>query len=73
MEKIYSSLTAHLEALLIADNSNLVNYEIVSLGNPQSTGIIKCFESENGIITITYKLFRIVNDTYVSELITNYV
>ena len=52
MEKVYNSLTTHLESLL--DNANLVNYEVVSLGNPQSTGIIKCFRiNQNNNVVIS--------------------
>jgi|LakMenEpi03Aug12_release.lakeMendotaPanAssembly.Ray.scaffolds.fasta_scaffold2135995_2 hypothetical protein len=70
METNYQSLETHLNSLLA--NNTLANYEVVSLGSPQSTGTVKCFRSNENVVTITYELFRIVNDEYINEVIENY-
>jgi hypothetical protein len=68
----YDLLIAELNNEL--ETSNLVNFEVVSLGNPQSTGIVKCFRTnENNNVVITYELFRIVNEVYTNSIIENYI
>lgn len=66
----YDILITELNNRLTSEN--LVNYEVVSLGNPQSTGIVKCFRENNNMITITHELFRIVDNVYINTVIENF-
>ncbi len=70
MEKIYQTLIDYLDSQI--ETNNLATYQVLEIGNPQSTGIVKCYREEANLIKITYELFRIVDDVYINTIIENY-
>lgn len=70
MEKIYQTLIDYLDSQVTANN--LATYQVLEIGNPQSTGMVKCYREEAGVIKITYELFRIVDEAYINTIIENY-
>lgn len=70
MELVYATLINHLDTL--TNNGTLFNYSVIQLGNPQSTGVVRCHELVNGNIYTTLKIYKIVNDEYVVIPLSKY-